>query len=142
MPISDPRAAQGRQTPIASGSYAAALRGARRVIVFVLGISVVLVGIIMIVTPGPAVVVIPLGLAILATEFLWARRILDRMKANAVAAASQLPLPMWMRLFLPKPPRSSDQGLNVPGAGGEARGRKTFPSPPTPLPGGEGGNAA
>jgi len=30
--------------------------------------------------PGPAVVVIPLGLAILATEFSWARRILDRIR--------------------------------------------------------------
>ena len=28
----------------------------------------------MIVLPGPAVVVVPLGLAILATEFIWARR--------------------------------------------------------------------
>jgi tellurite resistance protein TerC len=30
----------------------------------------------MIVLPGPAVVVIPIGLAILATEFIWAKRIL------------------------------------------------------------------
>ena len=34
----------------------------------------VLLGIAMIALPGPAVVVIPAGLAILATEFLWARR--------------------------------------------------------------------
>jgi hypothetical protein len=42
--------------------------------------SVVLVGIVMMVTPGPAVIVIPLGLAILATEFVWARRILEHAK--------------------------------------------------------------
>ena len=34
----------------------------------------------MIVTPGPAIVVIPAGLALLATEFLWARRLLQKMK--------------------------------------------------------------
>jgi putative transmembrane protein PGPGW len=34
----------------------------------------------MIVLPGPAVVVIPIGLAILATEFIWARKLLVRVK--------------------------------------------------------------
>jgi tellurite resistance protein TerC len=46
----------------------------RRVIVAVIGGTILLVGIAMIVLPGPAVVVIPLGLAVLATEFIWARR--------------------------------------------------------------------
>jgi tellurite resistance protein TerC len=46
---------------------------ARRIAIFVIGITVMLVGIIMIVTPGPAFVVVPLGLAILAVEFAWAR---------------------------------------------------------------------
>ena len=50
---------------------------ARRVIIFVIGSTVLLIGIAMIVLPGPAVVVIPLGLAILATEFVWAKRWLD-----------------------------------------------------------------
>ena len=53
----------------------------RRVVVFVLGGTVLLVGIAMIVLPGPAVVVIPLGLGILAVEFRWARRILKEAKA-------------------------------------------------------------
>ena len=52
----------------------------RRTLVLVIGVSVLVVGIIMIVTPGPAIVVIPAGLALLATEFLWARRLLERMK--------------------------------------------------------------
>ena len=47
---------------------------ARRVVVFIVGSTVLLIGIVMIVAPGPAVIVIPLGLAILATEFVWARR--------------------------------------------------------------------
>nr|ALS88873.1 putative transmembrane protein (PGPGW) [uncultured bacterium] len=48
----------------------------RKAIVAVVGFTVVLLGVVMIVTPGPALVVIPLGLAILATEFIWAKRLL------------------------------------------------------------------
>jgi uncharacterized protein (TIGR02611 family) len=58
-----------------------ALRLAKRVVVAVLGFSVVLVGIVMIATPGPAILVIPAGLAILAVEFAWARRLLRKAKA-------------------------------------------------------------
>ncbi len=56
----------------------------RRAVVAVMGFTVLLVGGAMIVLPGPAVVVIPLGLAILATEFLWARRLLARARASFV----------------------------------------------------------
>ena len=52
----------------------------RRGVIFVLGVSIVLVGVVMLVTPGPAIIVIPAGLAVLATEFLWARRLLKQMK--------------------------------------------------------------
>ena len=58
----------------------AALRHLRRVIVAVIGTTVLAIGIAMIVLPGPAMVVIPLGLGILAVEFAWARRMLDRLK--------------------------------------------------------------
>ena len=44
----------------------------------IIGATVTLVGIAMLVTPGPAFVVIPLGLAMLALEFAWAERLLDR----------------------------------------------------------------
>jgi uncharacterized protein (TIGR02611 family) len=56
------------------------LRQARRLIVIVVGFTILVVGIAMIVLPGPAVVVIPIGLALLATEFVWARRLLDTVK--------------------------------------------------------------
>lgn len=46
----------------------------------VVGVTVVLLGMVMIVTPGPALVVIPIGLAILAIEFTWARRWLSRLR--------------------------------------------------------------
>lgn len=50
------------------------LRQARRIAVLVAGSTVVLLGVVMIVLPGPASLVIPAGLSILALEFVWARR--------------------------------------------------------------------
>ena len=55
-------------------------KAARRIVIAVVGATVVLLGIVMIVTPGPALVVIPVGLAILAIEFTWARRWLKRLR--------------------------------------------------------------
>jgi len=57
------------------------LHAARKIVVAVVGGTVVLVGIAMVVLPGPAFLVIPLGLAILAREFLWARRWVQRARA-------------------------------------------------------------
>lgn len=56
------------------------LAQAKRLIVTVVGFTVLAVGIAMIVLPGPAIVVIPIGLAILATEFIWARKLLIMVK--------------------------------------------------------------
>ena len=50
----------------------------RKVIYSVVGITVLLIGIAMTVLPGPAFLVIPIGLAILASEYAWARRIIRR----------------------------------------------------------------
>ena len=52
----------------------------RRIVVAVVGASVLLLGIIMIVAPGPAFIVIPVGLAILAIEFVWARHWLKKLR--------------------------------------------------------------
>ncbi|HEX9948633.1 MAG TPA: PGPGW domain-containing protein [Thermodesulfobacteriota bacterium] len=54
----------------------------RRLVIAVLGFTVLLIGVAMIVTPGPSTVVIVLGLAILATEFIWARRLLNQIKGQ------------------------------------------------------------
>ena len=68
-------------SPANGGSLARRLvRAAWRSIVLVVGGTVVAIGVAMIVLPGPAFVVIPAGLAILATEFVWARRMLTRVK--------------------------------------------------------------
>jgi len=55
---------------------------ARRVVVAIVGGSIVVVGILMIALPGPAILVIPAGLAILGIEFAWARRWLRKLKAK------------------------------------------------------------
>ncbi len=49
-----------------------------------MGGTVVLIGIALIILPGPAFIVIPIGLSILATEFAWAKRWLE--KARQMAA--------------------------------------------------------
>lgn len=56
------------------------LKRAKKLIIGVIGFTVLLIGIVMIVLPGPAIVVIPIGLAILATEFVWAKVLLDEIK--------------------------------------------------------------
>lgn len=62
-------------------------RQARRLVILVVGITVVLFGIVLLVTPGPAFVVIPIGLGILSIEFVWARRLLVRVKQQAIEMA-------------------------------------------------------
>ena len=58
-----------------------ALPALRRFLIGAIGFSVVLIGLVMIVLPGPAFIVVPLGVAILATEFAWAKRYLDKARS-------------------------------------------------------------
>jgi hypothetical protein len=62
----------------------------KRFVIAITGGTVVLLGITMIALPGPAVVVIPAGLAILATEFLWARRALQVFKGMTARARASI----------------------------------------------------
>lgn len=64
----------------AAQAVAEIVRQARRLLVLVFGTTIVLIGIAMILLPGPAMIVIPVGLAVLATEFVWARRLLRRLR--------------------------------------------------------------
>jgi len=64
-------------------------RNAKRVAVTIVGGMVVLAGVAMLIFPGPAVVVIPLGFAILATEYAWAARALTKSKKMAVTAGEK-----------------------------------------------------
>jgi uncharacterized protein (TIGR02611 family) len=60
-------------------------RTARRIVVAVVGTTVLLIGVALLVLPGPAMVVIPIGLAILSLEFAWARHWLRRLRDGADA---------------------------------------------------------
>ncbi|MCP5522003.1 MAG: PGPGW domain-containing protein [Verrucomicrobiales bacterium] len=76
------------------------LKQVRRVVIFVLGMSVVLFGVALLVLPGPAVVVIPAGLAILAIEFRWARNWLRRARVVVKGTGARMgrgktPLQLW-----------------------------------------------
>jgi Putative transmembrane protein (PGPGW) len=82
---------------------------ARRCVVALIGGTVVLVGIVMIVTPGPAFVVIPAGLGILSIEFAFARRWLKRLKKTGTDVVGRTRV--WMRpsrseLTVARPPAS------------------------------------
>ena len=55
----------------------------RRVFIVLAGFTLLLLGIIMIFTPGPGTPVILLGLGVLAAEFVWARRLMERVKREA-----------------------------------------------------------
>lgn len=56
---------------------------ARRIVIVTLGVTVLLLGLALTVLPGPALLVIPLGLAILSLEFAWARHWLKKFKDGA-----------------------------------------------------------
>ena len=56
----------------------------RRIVVAVMGFTVLFIGLALLMLPGPAFVVIPLGLAILATEFVWARSLLNKVRPNCL----------------------------------------------------------
>ncbi len=56
----------------------------RRVFLIIAGFTLLLAGVVMLVTPGPGMLVIFLGLGLLAAEFVWARRLMERMKREGL----------------------------------------------------------
>jgi tellurite resistance protein TerC len=59
------------------------MRRLKALITTVVGFTVLLIGLAMLVLPGPGLVVIAFGLVILSAEFVWAKRALNHMKARA-----------------------------------------------------------
>lgn len=53
---------------------------AKRIVRIVVGFTLLIIGVALIVLPGPATVIIPLGLLVLAGEFVWARKLLNKFK--------------------------------------------------------------
>ena len=85
-----------------------ALPALRRFLIGTIGFSVVLIGLVMIVLPGPAFIVVPLGVAILASEFAWARRVWRRGRI-LISRVRGKPIPR-------KRSKRSDQAALAPGA--------------------------
>jgi hypothetical protein len=70
------------------------VRLVRRLAIGVIGLTLVIVGLAMVVLPGPALLVVPAGLAVLALEFEGARRLLRRLRASLPQGiADALPAP-------------------------------------------------
>ena len=65
-------------------------RWARRIVVAVIGGTILLIGIAMVVLPGPAIVVVPLGLGVLGLEFAWARHWLHKIKERGALLATSI----------------------------------------------------
>jgi len=66
---------------VSSRVWHATARHARRIVILVMGSTLILFGIVMLVTPGPGWLAIFGGLGILGLEFVWARRLLQKLKA-------------------------------------------------------------
>ncbi|MGA7838442.1 MAG: PGPGW domain-containing protein [Ignavibacteriaceae bacterium] len=56
------------------------IKGIRKLIVGIVGFTILFIGLLLIFLPGPAFIIIPAGLGILATEFVWARNLLTKFK--------------------------------------------------------------
>lgn len=59
-----------------------AMRQAKRASIGILGCVVLLIGLVAIPYPGPGWLIVFAGLAILATEFIWAQRVLDKVRGK------------------------------------------------------------
>ncbi len=62
---------------------------ARRIAVSIIGGTILVLGIVMIVTPGPALIFVPVGLTILGLEFAWARSWLRKLREKISARNSR-----------------------------------------------------
>lgn len=58
------------------------LKQIKRIFIAIAGFTILLFGVLLVVTPGPAILVIPAGLAVLATEFVWAENLLNKFKSK------------------------------------------------------------
>lgn len=71
-----------------------------RVFIGSLGGTTTVLGAIFLIAPGPGVLVLLAGLGILATEFAWAGRAMEKTKSVAKSAAKKTGLPLWVKYFV------------------------------------------
>lgn len=60
------------------------IQQAKRFFKILVGFTLLVAGILMVVTPGPGILTIAIALGVLAAEFVWARRLLDRLKEQGL----------------------------------------------------------
>jgi uncharacterized protein (TIGR02611 family) len=75
-------------------------RLAWRLVIGIVGGGVAVFGAVLLVAPGPGVLVLLAGLGILATEFAWAGRIMMETKRMASRAAERTGMKPWVKYFL------------------------------------------
>jgi tellurite resistance protein TerC len=100
--------ASPRPTPLEDVADAVVItqRNLRKVIVLIIGTAVLLLAMALGPLPGPGFILLaPLGLAILATEFLWARRLMGQLKSQTQAIRHRADLiasrtPLWLVLLV------------------------------------------
>ena len=94
----------------------ASYRLARRIVIFVIGLTVLLLGVAMLVRPGPGMVTVLLGLAILAIEFAWARYWLNKIRSTAGSAQRNLAgwAGRWRWLGMGKRDKATQSVANYP----------------------------
>lgn len=83
------------------------LRQAKRLVILVIGATVMALGVAMLVLPGPGIVVVLAGLGILATEFVWARHWLRKAQEGATNGYSGIK--SSLRFFKRRPADRKDQ---------------------------------
>jgi len=71
-----------------------------RVFIGVLGGTVTVLGAIALVAPGPGVLILLAGLGILASEFAWASRAMNKTKSMAQTAADKVGMPTWVKYLI------------------------------------------
>jgi uncharacterized protein (TIGR02611 family) len=76
------------------GLSALTWKSARRVVILVVGMTVLLAGVVLLFLPGPGLLVMLAGLAIIAAEFPWARRLLRQLKFRTLTLCRTLGIPI------------------------------------------------
>ena len=66
------------------------LKQTKRFVILLVGATLVLIGLALLVLPGPGIVVVIAGLAVLATEFVWAQQLLEKAKESAKRAKNKV----------------------------------------------------
>jgi len=68
-----------------------------RIFIGILGGTITVLGAIALVAPGPGVLILLAGLGILASEFAWAARAVNKTKSMAQSAADKVGIPTWIK---------------------------------------------